>query len=112
MLQFNEAARPAWSPWGKPDHAEEIFAGVWSVSTPSHGGLYVTDQRRKAMDQSLLSLGFNGHTMSGWFEEDCDWCMVALAFPDEWTEWRGSADDLEIAKKTLENWILPKRGAQ
>ena len=112
LNQFEPISKPTWTPWGSPDHAEQVFAGVWSVYTPSHGGFYVSAERRKVMDQSLLSLGFGGQTMKGWFEEDCDWALVALSFPEEWKAWRGerAAADLEAAQRTLEQWILPKKG--
>ena len=49
-------------------------------------------------------------TPKGWFEEDCDWALVALSFPEEWKAWRGerAANDLEAAERTLKEWILPK----
>ena len=114
LKEYQSIPKPTWSPWGAPDHAEQVFAGVWSIYTPSHGGFYVSAERRKDMNQNLLALGFNGQAAKGWFEEDCDWCLVALAFPDEWKAWRGerAADDLEAAERTLNQWILPKRGQQ
>lgn len=105
-------AKPNWSPWGRPDLAEEIFPGVWSLYTPRHGGFYVSAERRRLMDQAWLALGFNNQAKDGWFEEDCDWAMVALSFADEWRQWRQERADADLvaAQKILEKFILPKAG--
>ena len=110
---YNSIPRPTWSPWGQPDHAEQPIAGIWSIYTPSHGGFYVSAERRKDMPAQWLALSFNGKGKDGWFEEDVDWCMVALAFADEWKAWRGSAGetDLEAAQRTMTDWVMKRRGS-
>ncbi len=107
---FQPIARPQWSPWGSPDHAEQVFNGVWSISTPRHGGFYVSAERRRTMPQAWLDATFHGQGKNGWFEEDADWSIVALAFPDDWRKWRGDeADrDLDGARNTFNHWIAKK----
>lgn len=113
VRSYKPIACPTWSPWGQPDANYQVFSGVWSISTPRHGGFYVSAERRKHMPAEWLALSFNGQAAQGWFEEDIDWCMVALAFPEEWKVFRGEAAmrDLEMAQKTLNEWILSKRKA-
>ena len=56
QTEFNAIAKPSWTPWGAPDHAEQVFNGVWSLSTPRHGGFYVSAERRKTM---AATMGFS-----------------------------------------------------
>lgn len=100
---FQPVAKPSSSPWGAIQEAQQPFAGVWQVSTASHGGFYLSAERREAMPQKYIRASFNGQGRGGWFEEDCDWCFVALSFPDEWREWRGerAERDLEYAQDSL-----------
>lgn len=68
------------SPWGTPDTAEELVPGIVWVSTPSHGGYWVQPHRFAEMPTPIQATS----TFAGqphWYEEDCDWALVALAFP-------------------------------
>jgi hypothetical protein len=67
------------SPWGAPDTGVEIAEGIVKISTASHGGYWVSDTRLAAMPKELANIAtYAGH---GWYEEDCDWALVALAYP-------------------------------
>lgn len=80
MREFGESPQPTASPWGAVQTAMRVAAGIWFVSTASHGGYLLSTERRLAMPEHLKTV----HTFAGhdWFEHDCDWCLVALAFPD------------------------------
>lgn len=67
------------TPWGMADCVRQLSPGVWSVSTPSHGGLYVSAEWLEKMPDHLR--GWNWGGLRHWFEEDCDWAKVAIAFP-------------------------------
>lgn len=69
------------SPWGRIDRKELIADGVWFISTPSHGGYFLSNDRLGAISADL-SETFAGRGRVGWFEEDCDWAVVALTFPE------------------------------
>lgn len=73
---YDRTPKPTSSPWGQVDHAEEIAPGIWSVGTPSHGGVKLSVQRQKDMPAYMRMTG-------GWYEEDCDWGLVALVFKAE-----------------------------
>lgn len=92
---FQPTPRPRMSPWGQCDQAEQIAPGIWSVSTPGHGGIQLSQERRLAMPEHLKSV----YTYAGgnWFEEDCDWCIVALAYPEAFTH----PDTQAVARKML-----------
>ena len=64
------------SPWGAVDHADALGPDVIVVSTPSHGGLWVSPE---AMTSIPAALRATAYSSGGWFEEDCDWCIPYLA---------------------------------
>ena len=64
------------TPWG--DGSGYVIApGITLLSTDSHGGIHVSDARLAEMPDTIRNLDpFAG---SGWYEEDCDWALVAMA---------------------------------
>ena len=88
-----EKMRITSTPWGQPDQQAEIAPGIIFVSTPSHGGYFLTRERRAMMPKK-----YNRDTFAGgdWFEEDCDWALVALSFPEYF-----DARALDAARATL-----------
>jgi len=83
-----------YTPWGKSDHQRKVTRGINFYSTPSHGGFKVSNGMLKKMNPILASIG-----MDGWFEEDCAWCAVYLAFPELF-----NPEHVKQAKDTLKNW--------
>jgi len=83
---------PVSTPWGAPQHTEFLARGVFSVITAGHGGIKVADAFNQRIPEYLRN-------EDGWYEEDCDWCLVALAFPDLFSD-----ADVESAKKTLADY--------
>jgi hypothetical protein len=69
--------RLTWSPWGAVQTQKEIAPGIVSVSTSSHGGIFVSPELR-----DRLVIQDTAYSRDGWFEEDCDWSFVALSFPE------------------------------
>jgi hypothetical protein len=67
------------TPWGAADHVKPLGnEGILQVDTPSHGGLFVPRELYRKMPAALQCNVYGGGT---WFEEDCEWALVALAFP-------------------------------
>lgn len=67
------------TPWGRADQVERISDGIWCADTPSHGGVWVAPALFETMPDALRTNVYGGRN---WFEEDCEWALVALAFPD------------------------------
>lgn len=67
------------SPWGAVQHQSEIADGITQVSTASHGGLVLSDERLQAMPEQYKINNYGG---GRYFEEDCEWALVCLAFPE------------------------------
>ena len=68
------------SPWGPIQGAERLAEGITSVWTASHGGIHLSCERLAAMPITLRRVVRDPG--SRWFEEDCEWCAVALSFPE------------------------------
>lgn len=68
------------TPWGAADYSKAVAPGITWYSTPGHGGYHVDDEQNakiKALFPNAKIWAGNG-----WYEEDCDWALVALAFPE------------------------------
>lgn len=63
------------TPWGIIDESQDIADGLASVTTSSHGG-YVLSEERQAQMPAHLSLEHE------FYEEDCAANLVQLAFPE------------------------------
>ena len=61
------------SPWGRVEDATRIGPEVMKVSTPSHGGLYVTGAAAQAVPAKVWDCMINGR---GWAEEDCEEAII------------------------------------
>ena len=67
------------TPWGIADAATHVAEGITFYSTPSHGGYHLSPERRAAMPPAIRDK--ETFARGNWYEEDCDWALVALAFP-------------------------------
>ncbi len=92
-----EASIPTETPWGQPQSTREIAPGIVRYDTASHGGYYVSPERVAEMPKPLQA--FKPWAGSNWYEEDCDWSIVALAFPQFF-----DGDAVPLALKTLKNY--------
>lgn len=95
---------PRNTPWGRADHIQEILPGMWSLSTPSHGGIWLSPERYALVPDYLQQSYADGP----WYEEDCDWAVPFCVFEaelllieDEYTR-RTLADNAH--RLTLRNW--------
>ena len=76
---FADMLKGSSSPWGKIDNARGLpdeGEGIYSVSTPSHGGLWLSSDWKKKLPKSYKP--FTGNKT--WAEEDCDAVIVLQAF--------------------------------
>lgn len=73
------------TPWGKADFATVFGDGITFYSTPGHGGFRLSPERNAELLRKFPGFRtFSGAV--GWYEEDCDWAAVALAFPEAFPE--------------------------
>lgn len=97
-IRLPTPSRPVGTPWGTAQHHREMADGIVFFSTAGHGGFCLSLARFEAMPQALRGCGFLESGLR-WFEEDVDWCAVALAFPEFF-----SPRDLQSADDTLRHW--------
>jgi len=89
------------SPWGKIDGVTPLGPDAVSVTTPSHGGIWVTPDALARIPEPLRATAYSG---GGWFEEDCDWCIPYLALGLHRFDGRQDRQDrvLAAARRTLQ----------
>lgn len=85
------------TPWGLAQASREIAPGIVWHQTASHGGFFVAPERVAEMPKLLRD--FQPWAGAYWYEEDCDWCLVALAFSQHFP-----ADTLPVALATLKSY--------
>lgn len=71
------------TPWGQAQHVKPVGdQGIRFVSCTGHGGIFVPDALMAKMPEALK--GSNSYSGSGqWFEEDVEWAIPVLAFPEQ-----------------------------
>lgn len=67
------------TPWGIATDREVIAPGIEAVETGGHGGIVLSAARQAAMPSHL-------RLEQPFYEEDEDWALVALAFPEIYRE--------------------------
>ncbi|WP_156468035.1 hypothetical protein [Rhizobium sp. Leaf371] len=81
-------ADSASTPWGLSQHAVLYADGIVVHSTASHGGFALSLDRNRLVPSLLRA-------EDGFYEEDCAWVAVAIAYPDLFTDFeRRHADDI------------------
>jgi len=68
----------AYTHWGLSQGATVFAEGVVCHSTAGHGGFHLSTERNAKVDRRL-------RTTNGWYEEDVEWAIVAITFPDLFT---------------------------
>ena len=98
---FRDTAPPLTTPWGHRDmNCEAIAPGIWSVSTDSHGGIVISEERRDALPG--WAAGFRPFSgLDTAFEEDLDWAVPCAVWPQEF-----KLDDCFKAIKLLEHRVV------
>lgn len=71
---------PVETPWGPSQMVTEYGIGIKCYECAGHGGFHLSPERMAQLPPTLRS--FVGYGGVSWYEEDCDWAIVALAFPD------------------------------
>lgn len=111
MTTFNSHPAPKSTPWGMPDHLSEIAPGIWEVGTPRHGGLWLSPERRAALAAAVpdyLALAMP-EAVQGFFEEDCDYQIVAGLWPYALSVPQGNEERERVAHECRKAVNLKRR---
>ena len=90
---------PKYTPWGPSEVTHVVADGVAFVTTASRGGYWLSDDRLAKVPNHWRLARFHPSSDSSWFEEDCDWAIVAFFLPELFTP-----DEAKAADSTLDNW--------
>lgn len=82
------------TPWGEAQDSKRYAPGITFHETASHGGFHVDAAKLAEMPAALRAI--TPYAGEGWYEEDADWAIVALAFPDLFGDY-----DLHCAMRTV-----------
>jgi hypothetical protein len=80
MRDLTKQYQALGTPWGYPDSAVELAPGIVEISTPSHGGIHLFPDRQSEVERVMPF--FRPFAGAPWYEEDCDWAIVLLVFPE------------------------------
>lgn len=79
------------TPWGGSQMAVIYAEGIVAHSTAGHGGVHLSPERNAKVHPALRN-------EVPWYEEDAEWAIVAISFPDIFTTYERS-----MADKTIRN---------
>lgn len=98
-----------YTPWGQADRQTKIAEGIIDVSTPSHGGIYLSPERIAQLPAGVKNFLNPTNSPNGfeWWEEDCDWSVPYVLFADDIRTY-GKAykfeENLETAKLIIKRY--------
>lgn len=73
------------TPWGESQQTKTIATGLIRVDTAGHGGYKLSPERWTELKSQFPSFSpFAGD--AGWLEEDSDWCLAALLWPEHFSD--------------------------
>lgn len=85
------------TPWGASQGSTVYAEGVASHSTAGHGGFKLSAERNRIIHPMLRSKG-------GWYEEDAEWAIVAITFPDLFTAFERRCAETTIKDSWPDAW--------
>ncbi|MHB1973757.1 MAG: DUF7007 domain-containing protein [Acidimicrobiales bacterium] len=91
--QANTVREGSRSPWGTVDYVSPRAVGITDVATPGHGGVKLSAERNRAVHEAWRRPG-------GWYEEDCEWAIVAMTFPDAF-----APEHADVARSTARHYF-------
>jgi len=99
---YKSCPAPTRSPWGPVQTSKELAPGIWQVTTAGHGGIKLSRERNAGVPKYMRAEG-------GWYEEDCQWSIVAVVHPIGFQRSCPTKDDpfrceMDVAYSTLKNW--------
>jgi hypothetical protein len=81
------------TPWGRADFATKHGRGVIEYSCPGHGGVHLSTTRNTSVHPAWRNA-------DGWYEEDCEYAIVVLSFPELFPH-----DVVVSARSSAKDWF-------
>lgn len=103
------------TPWGLAQSATRYGDGLVFFSTASHGGFELSRERLFELVTTIP--GWRSFAGGRWLEEDCDWAVAALLWPDLFTpeevfEAVGMAGGGIVRWEPVKLWLASDKGAK
>lgn len=96
-LGRKELRSAANTPWGASQGATLYADGVVCHSTAGHGGFHLSAERNRRVHPMLRSEG-------GWYEEDAEWAIVTISFPQLFTAFERRCAERTIKDSWPDAW--------
>ncbi|WP_025038361.1 DUF7007 domain-containing protein [Bradyrhizobium sp. DOA9] len=96
-LGRKDARFAANTPWGASQGATLYADGVICHSTAGHGGFHLSAESNRRVHTLLRS-------ESGWYEEDAEWAIVAITFPQLSTRFERRCAERTIKDSWPDTW--------
>ena len=103
-MEFKSYKGPVHSPWGNVQSRQEVIPGVVLIVTASHGGVWLSSQRAKALPEAVKKYFYAGDQVKRFYEEDVEIFVIGLAFYDEWSK-KKELPELSSIHDTVKNWF-------
>ena len=97
---MNDTIYPKHTPWGAPQTRRIVVEGIVRYTTGSHGGYWLSPARVASMPQGLRPAQNLDSDGGAWLEEDQEWAIVELAFPQHF-----DSKNQESAQRLLKDWM-------
>jgi len=88
------------TPWGRADMVTPYGRGINFYTTPAHGGFKLSEKLNALVPEYFRNAAFAGLGLKGWYEEDCDWAIVAVVFPSFFND-----AEIKLANESLERYL-------
>lgn len=79
-----EPVAPTTSPWGVPQSSKRLACGIWSITTASHGGIWLSPELNAGVPDYMAD-------EAGWYEEDLAWAVPAVVYAETFQDTIGAA---------------------
>lgn len=90
---------PKTSPWGAVQGGTVLAEGIVTVHTAGHGGIKLDAERNAKVPAACRA-------SNGWYEEDCEWSIPALVFPEAFPDRPGMEKSMaQYATEACQNWF-------
>ena len=93
----SEISSTVHTPWGRSQGATVYAERVVRHSTAGHGGFKLSAKQNRQVHPTLRSKG-------GWYEEDSEWAIVAITFPQLFTSFERRCAERTIRDSWPDAW--------
>ncbi len=97
------------TPWGIAQSAADVGPGITRYSTASHGGYFLNAVANAKVSPILKRATLGAQGMKGWYEEDCDWAIVAFTFKEHFDAKQYKAALGTLEKHFQDAWLRLKK---